>query len=797
MCIPEAHSLVGSSLTRRTVPEERIFVGRKAELEAFDEILRDPAGQAILIVGQQGMGKTMLVNKMADIAPNCPGLTCGAVRYEVTPTEPPEAVMEKMLQDAYDAARVVEGSFDGTPRRTEQWRALFGAVGLLLPGAKELFELALSLFRDPKRSTREQFISKLELISRRMPDAGRALFVIDPAKHMHPGSDQTWAIVARDLPPKIKLLFAQRPDGVLASSNVFLALDNVVRIPDRDLGILADDEVEELVMARAKPGMPLVDDVREAVARYGGHPFAVPAALDLIEGGLELDGLPGDPTGIAASQWKLVRRRGVKAIRLFKAYALLEVPVPDSVVLSVGELGADTHQHLMADNYLCGLLDGHRGRKRIYHSIPADHVRELIPHREAAAYHRRAIREYRRRLNADVKPDPLAASRLPEHVRVVDGDGAFAATLTDECAGALVSLGLLDTASIAVDQALSAPGIADPQEAALLGLSGVIARTRGNLNGAELRHRKSLGIFQALGRIDGVAGQKGNLGLVYRMRGQLRRAEKAQRVAVRLSLSVDNLKSAAAACGNLAAVLLCSDQLEAAEVVLCECLDLNTKLNRLEGLGRTFGNLGMLAQRQGKFGRSELFHRIALQVFGRLGHAAGLADQHGNMGCLCLAQDRLDEAAAWFEKVLDAEMHLERPESIATAHSNLGVVEAKRENFKEAKRHHQVALTIHETMGNRAGAAGACLNLGLACHELGERADAERLYKAALSAAKELNLIELQAHVLFCQGRLHVESRQYAQARDLWLKAIALLESINMHHMVPMIRGYLERLPLG
>jgi len=36
--------------------EERIFVGRKAEVKRFDELLRNPAGQAILVVGRQGMG---------------------------------------------------------------------------------------------------------------------------------------------------------------------------------------------------------------------------------------------------------------------------------------------------------------------------------------------------------------------------------------------------------------------------------------------------------------------------------------------------------------------------------------------------------------------------------------------------------------------------------------------------------------------------------------------------------------------------------------------------------------------
>jgi hypothetical protein len=33
--------------------EERIFVGRKAELEQFRKVLEDPQGQAILAVGQR------------------------------------------------------------------------------------------------------------------------------------------------------------------------------------------------------------------------------------------------------------------------------------------------------------------------------------------------------------------------------------------------------------------------------------------------------------------------------------------------------------------------------------------------------------------------------------------------------------------------------------------------------------------------------------------------------------------------------------------------------------------------
>ena len=43
----------------------KIFVGRKAELEQFKKVLEDPCGQAILVVGHRGMGKSWLVDKMA------------------------------------------------------------------------------------------------------------------------------------------------------------------------------------------------------------------------------------------------------------------------------------------------------------------------------------------------------------------------------------------------------------------------------------------------------------------------------------------------------------------------------------------------------------------------------------------------------------------------------------------------------------------------------------------------------------------------------------------------------------
>ncbi len=102
--------------------EGKIFVGRKAELEQFKEVLKNPKGQAVLVVGQAGMGKTWLVNKMAEIAENHPKLKCGWVRYEVTPTDSVDSTMALMMDNAFEAASTEPGSFDKVPQRIQQWK---------------------------------------------------------------------------------------------------------------------------------------------------------------------------------------------------------------------------------------------------------------------------------------------------------------------------------------------------------------------------------------------------------------------------------------------------------------------------------------------------------------------------------------------------------------------------------------------------------------------------------------------------------------------------------------------------
>ena len=170
-----------------------------------------------------------------------------------------------------------------------------------------------------------------------------------------PGLHRFWRLVTRDLPDKVKFLFAQRPEDELISSNAFIALDNVIRLPNQPLGVLASGEVEDIIRLRAdEVGQP-VRTLQKALTMYQGHPYAIQAAMEIVKRRDPSRTYPRPDEDrrrpMAAS---LPDRRD--AIRLFEAYAILEVAVPQDVIQGVSGLDSPAMKRLLNNTYLRGLL---------------------------------------------------------------------------------------------------------------------------------------------------------------------------------------------------------------------------------------------------------------------------------------------------------------------------------------------------------------------------------------------------------------------------------------------------------
>ncbi len=737
--------------------KERIFVGRKDELEQFNTVLEDPKGQAVLVVGQAGMGKTWLTHKMAEVAENHPNLKCGWVRYEVTPTDGVDSTMALMMDNAFEAASTEPGSFDKVPQRKKQWMALLKAV---VPKGGEIAELIGSLRRDPQRHTREQFLSRLELISKRMSGNGRAVFIIDPEKYMQKESDQSWAIVVKELPEKIKFVFAQRPGDVLVDSETFGALTNVVSIPEKRLDVLEEEAVDELLNQRIKGTKYTVTEIREVLSRYEGHPYALGAALDLIEGGIELEELPEkpEPTRFAEVQWKEVSNRSEDAIRLFKAYAILEVGVGDDVVEAVSEIDSNKRQHLLADKYLGGLLREEGEGMRIYHAILADYILGQISEAEKKEVHGRAVEVYRKKLaeakRNKTKPDALAAMRLAEHVLATEGEKAFVDAFINECTGPLLNLGLLDAAIALSQRALKFVGKVTKGEAMVRGNLGVIYRIRGDLDKAEEMHKKALEIAEKFGLQKILANGYGNLGLIYQTWGDLDKAEEMQK----------------------------------------KSLEICKKIGYEEGIASNYSNLGMIYETRGDLDKAEEMHKKALEIAEKLGIPEQMARHYGNLGIVYYERSKLDEAEEMYVKSLQISKAQRMVRLTANQYGNLGIVYQTRGDLDKAEVMHKKALEIDKKLGLQEGMASDYDNLGIFYYMKGDLDKAEEMHKKALEIDERLDLQEGVAISYANLGRIYKKRGDIKKAKEYWERTVELYKKIGMPHEVEKVESWLSSL---
>ncbi len=808
----------------------KIFVGRKAELEQFKEVLKNPKGQAVLVVGQAGMGKTWLVNKMAEIAENHPKLKCGWVRYEVTPTDSVDSTMALMMDNAFEAAQVTEGSFDGTTRRIEQWRSLLNVINI--------GDLVMSLKRDPTKNTREQFLERLRLISKRMPGNGRAIFVIDPEKYMQRDSDQSWAIVVKELPEKIKFIFAQRPEDVLVESETFGALDNVSQIPEERLDVLDEESVDELISKSVAGLKYSVTEVREVLSRYEGHPYALQGSLDLLKAGTKLEELPEspEPTKFAQVQWSKICNSNDGAIELFEAYAVLEIGVPDDVVEAVSGLKSSKRRKLLADKYLAGLLREEGEGKRIYHAILADYVVEQIGEAERKDYHGRAVEVYREKLarakKDQIRPDSLAAMRLAENVLAAEGKEAFVYAFVNECTRPLINLGLLDVAFGFSERALGIVEKYSVEEAVVLGNLGLIYKTKGDLNKAEDMHNKSLEINKKLGCLEGMASNYGNLGLIYQTKGDLDKAKDMQNKSLEInkklgrlegmardygnlvliyqtkgdldkaedmhnkSLEINKklgrLEGMASNYGNLGLIYQMKGELDKAEKMFRGCLEINEKIGRLEGIASNYGNLGVIYQIRGELDKAEEMHKKSLEIEKKLWHLEGMASEYGNLGNIYRMRSDFEKAKKMYNRVLEIEEKLGRPDSIACAYGNLGLIYKTRGELDKAEEMHLKSLKINEKLGLQQGISISYGNLGNVYYMKGDVDKAEEMHKKALEIDEKIDHLEGVARHSSNLGLVYQKRGDIGKARNYWERAVELYKKIGIPHRVEKVQGWIE-----
>ena len=221
----------------------------------------------------------------------------------------------------------------------------------------------------------------------------------------------------------------------------------------------------------------------------------------------------------------------------------------------------------------------------------------------------------------------------------------------------------------------------------------------GNLEQAEIVHKKSLAIGEKLGDQEGMAIDYGNLARVHLTQGKYDEAEGMLMKSLAINEKLGDLAKKAINYCNLGVIYQAQGKLDEAETFYKKAFVIDEELERLDSMASGYGNLGSLYQIQGKLDEAEAMNNKSLAINEKLGRLEGLAKNYGNLGGIYYVQGKLAEAEAMTIKSLEITEKLGDSEAIANNYSNLGLIYIKRGDMDAARKYCEKAIKLFEEIG--------------------------------------------------------------------------------------------------
>ena len=188
------------------------IIGREKELEQFAKVLEEPKGQAVVIVGEAGSGKSALLEEMLKGAKASKVWKCDTRGFLVRP-KPPVTELIRNIGEwrlGNDMGKVREAMGEGRVSYTPQnFKKILEAS---LRGSEDDVRVVIGIDLDVNIGNRHRI--------------------------------DNWTDIVGNIPEKVKVIITQRPDDVLVKSKMFMDLPSVVRIPEGVLEAVVQEPVK-------------------------------------------------------------------------------------------------------------------------------------------------------------------------------------------------------------------------------------------------------------------------------------------------------------------------------------------------------------------------------------------------------------------------------------------------------------------------------------------------------------------------------------------------------------------------
>lgn len=168
-----------------------------------------------------------------------------------------------------------------------------------------------------------------------------------------------------------------------------------------------------------------------------------------------------------------------------------------------------------------------------------------------------------------------------------------------------------------------------------------------------------------------------------------------------------------------------------------------------------------------------------------------------SLGALCSEQGYYTRAAGYYEQARHICQSINDQYNVAMVLDDLGLLYHYQGAYDQAQHFYTQALEIRETIGNQQGVGRMLAMLGLLAHHMDDHTTARKHSQQALQIAEENSLLYERGNALLYLGHATAAAGQQAEARDIYLRTLALLQEMGQQNQAMEAKAGLARVHMA